>query len=314
MHGKKVFFHFRGQEIRNSRKFKELNPYHYVDEPSGYLFEKMPDKSKDVLRSAMMDLCDGVFVVDEELQTYVPDAEIVARALDADGWDFVGVGETDVPVVVHAPSRRGVKGTQYVLDALDALRAEGVKFELRLVEHMNHAEAKAVYRSADIIVDQLRIGWYGVLAVEALALGKPVISHIRDDLWAKREGDLPILNANPDTVRDVLRDAIRDNAMRRALATRARAYFDRVHASTVVARQLAAIYDRPYRAPRVAGYLALLDHQQRLLGRTAAAAGFGALRPRSRAARLVHEFLRLKKAEGSAAALRAARAWASRRL
>ena len=77
--------------------------------------------------------------------------------------------------MLHAPSRRIVKGTKYILDAVEELKSEGLKFDFKMVEGMKNSDAKELYRTADIVVDQLRIGWYGVLAVEAMALGKPVI-------------------------------------------------------------------------------------------------------------------------------------------
>jgi len=313
MLGKKVFFHFRGQEIRNSATFRSLNPFHYVDEPAGNLFTKIPDGSKELLRTFVGNVCDGMFAVDEELRTYVPGAEIVPRALDAEGWDFVGVEDRDTPIIVHAPSRRGVKGTQYVLDAVEKLRGEGLRLELRLVEHMNHDEAREVYRSADIVVDQLRIGWYGVLAVEALALGKPVVCYIRDDLWERHGASLPVVNANPATIADALRPLILDKALRRQLSERSRAYFDRTHDSTMVARQLEEIYRRPLRSPNVSAYVRLLDHQQALLRRGRGASPLPSLAGRSRATRLIAEFMRIRRAEGSVAALRAFQAWQRRR-
>lgn len=48
--------------------------------------------------------------------------------------------------------------------------------------HMPHAEAQRWYLQADIIVDQVFCGTYGLLSVEAMAMGKPVVTYIRDDV------------------------------------------------------------------------------------------------------------------------------------
>ncbi len=55
----------------------------------------------------------------------------------------------------------------------------GVRFEFTLVEGLHREEAKRLYERADLFVDQLILGWYGGVAVELMALGKPVIAHIR---------------------------------------------------------------------------------------------------------------------------------------
>ena len=300
LHGKKVYFHFRGQEIRLASAFREHNPFHYADDESAYLFSIMPDASKVLLREAVTALCDGVFVVDEELQTYAPQARVVPRALHARAWDHVGVSDNAVPVIVHAPSRRGVKGTRALLAALDELRAEGVHFELRLVENLANEEAKAVYRSADIIVDQLRIGWYGVLAVEAFALGKPVVAYIRDDLWARHGDRLPVWNANPLTIKERLRELIGDLPARRRLAAAARGYFEQVHSAVTIARMLADIYATETEPRALDGYVALLQHQANL-----AAPYGGRWTPQA----LVREFMRITHKHGPLTALRATGHW-----
>ena len=60
------------------------------------------------------------------------------------------------------------------------------------------------------MVDQLLCGWYGGLAVELMALGKPVICYIREaDLQfipAEMRQELPLINATPGTIYDVLKE------------------------------------------------------------------------------------------------------------
>ena len=115
-------------------------------------------------------------------------------------------------VFAHAPSHRGAKGTEHVLAAADALKAEGLPFELRLIEGMARAEAIAAYSTCDVVIDQLLAGWYGGLGLEAMALGKPVIAHLRQaDLPAldpDMRSALPVTNATPNTIADVMRTMI----------------------------------------------------------------------------------------------------------
>ncbi len=113
------------------------------------------------------------------------------------------------PLVVHAPTARTIKGTHHLLAAADALRAEGVDFDLELVEGRTQAEARQVYARADLLVDQLMLGWYGGLAVESMALGVPVIAHVRaadlEHVPRAFARELPIIDATPASIHDVLR-------------------------------------------------------------------------------------------------------------
>lgn len=240
--GKKIFFHFRGQEIRTAAGFAAATPFHYVTHPeSGKLFKKMPDESKIAALEFITAVADGIFVTDPELQTYVPGSLVVPRVLHAQEWRNVGLPNNETPLVVHAPSRRGVKGTDSILGAVDQLK-DKLHFEFRLIEGLPHEEAIALYANADLVIDQLRIGWYGVLAVEAMALGKPTIAYIREDLWRRYGSTLPIINANPDTIASVLEAALTNTDVLKQKSLQSREYFLRVHDAEVVCRSLLDIY------------------------------------------------------------------------
>jgi len=147
--------------------------------------------------------------------------------------------------VGHAPSHRGVKGTELILAALDALKLEGFEFELVLVEGLSNVQAKELYKTVDVFVDQLFAGWYGGLAVEAMALGKPVVVYIREDdlkfIPPEMAAELPFIHATPDSIQSALQDVL---AMPRLqlleLAKRSRAYVERWHDPIAIAKRIKA--------------------------------------------------------------------------
>ena len=143
----------------------------------------------------------------------------------------------------HSPSHRGVKGTELVLGALDALEREGAEFELVLVEGLSNAEAKELYKTVDVLVDQLFAGWYGGLAVEAMALGKPVVVYIREEdlkfIPSEMAADLPFIQATPDSIESVLREVLgMPRAQLLELAKRSRAYVERWHNPITIAERI----------------------------------------------------------------------------
>ena len=152
------------------------------------------------------------------------------------------------PLVIHAPSRRWVKGTHYVLDAVERLKAEGLDFDFELVENMTHAAARRRYERAHLLIDQLLAGWYGGLAVELMALGKPVICYLREgDLGFLPDAmrcDLPIINATPQSVYDVLRDWLgRPLSAWRERGNVSRAYVEAWHDPLKIAARLKRDYE-----------------------------------------------------------------------
>jgi hypothetical protein len=247
--GKKVCFHFRGSEARLASVFREKNPFHYVDDDPDRIFRKFHEDSQKRYISFISGIADRVFVTDPELQTYVPGSHIVPRIFEPLPSVRAGPLRTERPVIVHAPSRRGVKGTNAVLAAVETLKSEGLSFEFRLVEGLANDEALRVYADSDIIVDQLRIGWYGVLAVEAMAMGRTVVSYVRDDLVKGLGPALPIANANPLTIADVLRRCVTDYGYRASVAASGHEWFAKTHSSSSVVPLLINHYEEVMAMP-----------------------------------------------------------------
>ncbi len=149
--------------------------------------------------------------------------------------------------VVHAPSDRRVKGTSFVESAVSGLSSEGLDIALRIVHGRGQHDVRAALADADVAVDQLFAGWYGGFAVEAMALGVPVISYIRnsdlDVLDPRMRHDLPVLSATPRSLPSVLRSVYRD-ADRQALADASRRYVERWHDPLAIARITSRAYAR----------------------------------------------------------------------
>ena len=147
------------------------------------------------------------------------------------------------PVILHAPSSRRRKGTEHVIAA-----CEGLDADLVLVEGLHHDEAFERYRDADIVVDQLNAGWYGLFAIECMALGKPVVTFLHEEAVARTEKELgmrvPIVSATKDTLRAQLEPLVASAAERRRIGAESRAYVEQVHDLERVADRLLALYAR----------------------------------------------------------------------
>jgi glycosyltransferase involved in cell wall biosynthesis len=172
---------------------------------------------------------------------WVPDAHVVPPGLDLADYAPAPPSERNRPVVLHAPSSRRRKGTEHVIAA-----CEGLDVELDLVEGLRHDEARRRYEQADIVVDQLNAGWYGIFALEAMALGKPVLSYLRDEAVEHTERELgvevPIVRVTKDTLRERIAELAASLDERRRIGALSRAYVERVHDADKGADRLIAIY------------------------------------------------------------------------
>lgn len=175
---------------------------------------------------------------------WVPEAEVIPPGIDVAAVVPEPPSDRARPVVVHAPSSRRRKGTEHVLAA-----CEGLDVELRLVEGLRHDEAFALYRDADVVVDQLHAGWYGLFAIECMALGKPVVTFLHEEAVTRTEAAfgvrVPIVNASATTLQTRLEELVAAGpAGRRALGAASRAYVERVHDLELVTDRLLDVYAR----------------------------------------------------------------------
>ena len=172
---------------------------------------------------------------------WVPDAHVVPPGLDLREYAPAPPEDRPRPVVLHAPSSRRRKGTEHIIAACD-----GLDVELDIVEGMRHDEARRRYQRADIVVDQLNAGWYGILALEAMALGKPVLSYLRGEAVQETERalgvDVPIVPVTKETLRDRIAELTTSPDERRRIGALSRAYVEQVHDADKGADRLIAIY------------------------------------------------------------------------
>ncbi len=110
------------------------------------------------------------------------------------------------PVFVHAPNHRLVKGTDKIIEVIDSLNKRGFPCELKIVENTSNAELLEIIKESDGVIDQLLLGTYARLAIEAMALGKPVFCYLRKDLYKFNPiwTNCPIINVDPDNLEDEL--------------------------------------------------------------------------------------------------------------
>jgi hypothetical protein len=174
---------------------------------------------------------------------WVPEAEVIPPGIDVGAILPAPPSNRARPLILHAPSSRRRKGTEHIVAA-----CEGLDADLELVEGLHHDEAFERYRAADIVVDQLNAGWYGVFAIEAMALGKPVVTFLHDEAVRRTEEafatKVPIVSATAETLRETLRPLVTDAARRRELGAASRAYVERVHDLERVADRLLSLYAR----------------------------------------------------------------------
>lgn len=246
-----MFVHYQGDDARQGDVCKALwtdSMAHYVD--PGY-YSPETDALKRRMIARMERFCSVVYALNPDLMYMLGEkARFIPYChISLEDWRPVGVSLEERPLRIgHAPSHRRVKGTDILLAALEALANEGQQFELVLVEGLSNDEARLHYEQVDVMIDQLHAGWYGGLAVELMAMAKPVMVYIRDDdlrfVPPGMRDDLPVIRTSSAMIKDDLRALLAMPRKQLAeLGRRSRIYVETWHDPERIAREIKADYD-----------------------------------------------------------------------
>lgn len=246
---KKKFVEFCGTDIRSLEKMIEDIPFYKMSDFSENFIQLM-GVSKTSQETQYRFSRAGFYALPSypELIDYIdpnlfPKYDLISRSTDIK--KLIPNPQTNKkPIVVHAPSNPEVKGTRYVNKAAERLEEEGL-VEYVLIQNMTHQKALETLKSADIVVDQIVAGDYGVLAIEAMALEKPVICFLRNKVEAyykEHFDDLPITNANINNIYEILKGLALDREKQLELGKRSRIFAIKYHSPEVNAEKLKSIY------------------------------------------------------------------------
>lgn len=244
--GKKVVVSAYGADVRTESKTRALGPYNCCLDCTQRLVACICDEGRAEQNLAHVHRYADVTLSMGDMIEYTPGSrnDMFYWAIDLKKWPYVGVSLTSEPVrIVHAPNHPQFKGSRYLYDCVEALKSEGYPVELDVVSGMSNEKAMDVYKRADIIADQFLIGWHGNFAVEAMALGKPVVAYIRKpEAYLPESIPCPIVSANPDSLKGALVTLIENPQLRQDLGRQGRQYVEQVFALERVGERMAGLY------------------------------------------------------------------------
>lgn len=239
--GKKIFPHFRGLDVVDIKYFDFLRSRtngEDVIKPPMSRFDQQQRLKKWHKYS------DRLLISEPDLHQVVPNALLSPQVIDLAYWksNEAPLSESDGIIrVVHAPTSRRKKGTEYLELAITNLQLKGYKVELLLAEKLQSHNIKSFYEQADIGVDQLLYGWHGKVSCELMAMKKPVICYI-NPAYGKYRLDLPIVNTDPVTIEQNLEMLIKSKELRLDYGQKGLEYVEKYHDVEIVVDELLNLY------------------------------------------------------------------------
>lgn len=207
--GVKVGAISHGSDVRIPTRHTEIEEHSPFNSDLGTLTSTL--QSKTTQNNAVLDALQITeFVSTPDLLTYRPNAVWLPTVPEFKRWSNIPPSRlgTRKPRVVHVPSRAALKGAEHIGKAMTALQDEEL-ISYQEVSGVSHEQMPSHIGSADIVIDQVGMGMYGVASTEAMLAGRLTIAQVlrttRDYIEKNTGLRLPIIEANPNTISDVVR-------------------------------------------------------------------------------------------------------------
>lgn len=138
--------------------------------------------------------------------------------------------------ILHTPNHRGIKGTEFLLKAVSNMKSSGMDVNLILIEGKPNSLVQQIMENeADILVEQLIIGGYGLSAIEGMSKGLVVISNLEEEIYTRifRRysflNECPILSATPESIEKILTTLYFNRNIIKELGNAGRQYVEKYH-------------------------------------------------------------------------------------
>jgi hypothetical protein len=215
-----VLIHWRGKLIQHYHDPKTTGPLYPVDIPS---FASLPGILRAVPNARWLP-------IPVETDVFAPQKrvphETVRIGYCAQSFD---------------PAKQRFIPSREIDSALNGLSTKAEAFPLlNIVQHERMTE---YYGQIDVWVDRVGHDFYGFAAVEAAAMGIPVVTQIgeKEKPFVPR---CPFISVDRADVTETIVSLAQDKTLREGLGARAREYAVEVHDSTRVARRCLELYER----------------------------------------------------------------------
>jgi glycosyltransferase involved in cell wall biosynthesis len=245
---KPIFIEWLGSDIRNPVLLQKINSQYKEALRSGYEYASLESEENSINAQKLFSKYRAVPLLCPEMTIYLQkqlfsEFHLMFQRINVKDFDPAFPGrETKRPLVVHSPSAKVAKGTGYILAAVKKLQQQ-YEFEFKLLHNIPRSEVLANFRNADIVIDQLIIGGYGMAAMEAMSFGKPVMSCIMPQVFeAGLPASCPVVNVNPENIEMKLAELLANPSLRNDIGKRSREYVMQYHDADKLAQDLLKLY------------------------------------------------------------------------
>ena len=156
-----------------------------------------------------------------------------------------------IPKVVHLTHNRAFKGTDLIIEAMEELSREGLRFKFDLVERQPNAVALERISDSHILIDQVIPGTpelpsvIGVASLEAMARGKAVVSTFDREYRSYYPGcPVRAIDFGKSQLKEEVRSLVHDLGGTMRVGVLGRTYVSEHHSPRGISDKVMKVYEK----------------------------------------------------------------------
>ena len=173
---------------------------------------------------------DFCLVSTPDLLRYVPHGKWLPNPIDIRELESITVRKQEDRTIkiAHYPYYKNYHSNDNYSRILSEIENEKDCNVVRILD-LPHTKALETIANCDVVVGKILpdVGWFGKFELEGMALGKPVIAYVHDELYEKYRP--PIYRTTENTFRRDLRSVLDDNTERERLGKEGQIYIKKFH-------------------------------------------------------------------------------------
>lgn len=245
--GKKVVMEYLGNDVRNYAdliyryKLPQHHPFNVNQKEHDFKTKKRLTNEQKYLDLSLCCLPTHFYFAKQfgvHIQSLLP------LAINLENYSFEAKKPSGQRLkILHAPTSRAFKGTEIIISAINKLKLK-YDFEFMIVEGVTHEELLKHYRTCDIFIDQISVGWYGTAALEAMAFGKTTMAFI-DEIYFENidySDEIPVINITKENIVYQIQKLLDNPNQLGSIGKKSRAFVEKYHDADNVAEKALNYY------------------------------------------------------------------------